>query len=280
MRTMFKGRVVWITGASSGIGAALALKFAAAGAKLILSSRQEQALLDLRDKCLAHGSDMESILVLPLDITDQASLDDKFSTALSFAGRIDLLLNNAGVSQRSTLLTTDMATYRDLFEVNVFGQIALTKLVVPLMIEQGGGHIAVTASVAGKIGVPFRTGYCATKHAMMGFFDSLRSEVSHHNIKITTITPGYIRTNISQNALRGDGLAFGATDEAIAGGMEVSDCATVIMRGFYKGKPEIAVGKGREMHALWIKRLFPRLLFRLVAGQYQKVADTSQIKQS
>lgn len=275
---MFKDKLVWITGASSGIGEALALEFAAEGARLVLSSRREEALQAVKDQCVAAGLDADSILVLPMDVTDETSLPARVASAQAFAGRIDMLINNAGISQRSSMLQTEMATYRKLFEVDVFAQIALTKLVVPIMIEQGSGHIAVTASVAGKIGAPFRTGYCAAKHAMMGFFDSLRTEVTHHNIKVTTITPGYIHTNISANALSGDGTAFGRTDRSIGGGMEVDECAKVIMRGFHKGKPEIPVGKGMEMHALWLKRLFPKLVFKIVADQYHKVGKADDIK--
>jgi short-subunit dehydrogenase len=150
-------------------------------------------------------------------------------------------------------------------EVDVLGQIAMTKTVLPLMLKQAGGHIAVTSSVAGKVGGPDRTGYCAAKHAVMGFFDALRAEVSHKGIRVTTITPGFIRTNISFNALTGDGAEFGELDKDIAGGMDASECARVIMKGFRKGKQEIAVGKGIEMHALWLKRFFPSLVMKLAA---------------
>jgi len=273
---MFKDKVVWITGASSGIGEALALEFAKQGAKLILSARREEVLQSVKKNCL-NIEQCTDVMVLPLDVTDEANIPGKVKQAHSFADRIDMLINNAGISQRSRFLDTELSTFRALFEVDVFGQIALTKSVVPIMIEQGSGYIAVTASVAGKIGVPFRTGYCAVKHAVMGFFDSLRAEVSQHNIKVTTITPGFIRTNISENALSGDGSAFGKVDTSIAGGMDVTECAKVIMRGFEKGKPEIAVGKGFEMHILWIKRLFPTLVFKMMAGQYQKMAVTNKI---
>ena len=273
---MFNDQVVWITGASSGIGEALALEFAQQGAKLILSARRVDVLNEVKQRCDAISGGTEA-LVLPLDVTDEAAIPPAVEQARAFGGRIDLLLNNAGISQRSSCLNTEMSTYRKLFEIDVFGQIALTKAVLPIMVEQGSGHLAVTSSVAGKIGAPFRTGYCAAKHAMMGFFDSLRSEVDHLNIKVTTITPGYIRTNISANAVAGDGTEFGKTDGNIRDGMSAADCAKVIMRGFAKGKPEIPVGVGLEMHALWIKRLFPRLLFKMVAGQYEKQAERDGI---
>ena len=289
---MFNEKTVWITGASSGIGEALALALAAQNARLILSARNEDKLDAVRQKCLSVYSQQaqslqdqssseeaaDRILVLPLDVTDETSLDAKTEQAKAFTGRLDLLINNAGISQRSTCVNTTMETYRTLFEVDVFGQIALTKLVLPIMIEQSSGHIAVTASVAGKIGVPFRTGYCAAKHAVMGFFDALRAEVAHHNIAVSTITPGFIRTDISENALRGDGQAFGAVDGDIKGGMEADECAQVILKGLSKQQPEIAVGKGMEMHTLWLKRFAPKTLIKLLQKEYLKRAAKSDFE--
>jgi short-subunit dehydrogenase len=261
---MFAGQTVWITGASSGIGEALAYQFVRDGARLILSSRREEELTRVKDACVAKGADASEVMVLPLDVTDEAAMPAVVEKAKAFSGRIDMLVNNAGISQRSLCLDTDMATYRRLFEVDVFGQIALTKLVLPVMVAQKSGHLAVTASVAGKIGVSQRTGYCAAKHAMMGFFDALRAEVGKYGIKVTTITPGFIQTNIAKFALKGDGSEFDKVDQNIAGGMNVDKAAAVIMRGFKKGKPEIPVGEGREMQALLLKRLFPNKLFKMV----------------
>jgi len=176
-----------------------------------------------------------------------------------------MLINNAGISQRSLCVDTDMSVYRHLFEVDVLGQIALTKAVLPRMLEQRSGHIVITSSVAGKVGVPYRTGYCAAKHAVMGFYDALRAETAHHGIGVTTITPGFIRTNISVHALKGDGTTFGAVDDDIEGGMDVTKCAEVIMEGLRKGTPEIAVGEGREMKVLWLKRVAPNTVFKKLA---------------
>lgn len=261
---MFKDKTVWITGASSGIGEAVAYEMARAGAKLILSARREDELQRVSAACQELGLDAGDILVLPLDVTDEASMPKLVEAARAFSGAIDMLYNNAGISQRSLCVDTDMATYRKLFEVDVFGQIALTKQVLPLMLDRGQGHIAVTASVAGKVGVQQRTGYCAAKHAMMGFFDALRAEVAGNGVFVTTITPGYIRTAISENAVTGGGERFGKMDDNIKAGMDVNDCAKVIMKGFLAGKREIAVGNGGEMRALWVKRFFPNALFKMV----------------
>jgi dehydrogenase/reductase SDR family protein 7 len=260
---MFTNQVVWITGASSGIGEALALQFAAAGSKVVLSARRREELERVRQRCRGAGADPEHALVLPLDVTDYTSMPDAVSRVVGSFDRIDMLVNNAGISQRGLCVDTDLSVYRRLMEVDVLGQIALTKAVLPVMLDQAGGHIAVTSSVAGKVGTPYRTGYCSAKHAVMGFFDALRAEVAQHGIRVTTITPGFIRTEISANALRGDGSVFGETDRDVAGGMDVTRCAAVIMKGFREGTPEIAVGEGREMKALWLKRYFPGLVFRL-----------------
>lgn len=272
----FTGATVWITGASSGIGEALAYECVAAGAQVILSARRSDVLERVAKTCAERSGRPDAAFVLALDVTDEAALPGKVEAAKSFTGRLDMLVNNAGISQRSLAVDTSMDTYRTLFEVDVFGQIALTKAVLPIMIEQKSGHIAVTASVAGKIGVSYRTGYCAAKHAMMGFFDALRPEVKPHGITVTTITPGYIQTAIAENAIRGDGSKFGRTDKAIASGMPVEDCARVIMKGFRSGKREIPVGKGGEMYGLLLKRLWPGLIFKIVERGLgkPKVADS------
>jgi len=262
---MFENQVVWITGASSGIGEALALQFARASAWLVLSSRREAELVRVRGLCVKAGLEPQQVLVLPFDVTNFDAMKPAVARVVEVFGRIDMLINNAGISQRSLCIDTDLSVYRRLLEIDVLGPIALTRAVLPLMIEQGAGHIAVTSSVAGKVGAPQRTGYCAAKHAVMGFCDALRTEVTHHGIRVTTITPGFIRTNLSINALKGDGSDFGVTDKNIAGGMDANRAAEVIMKGFARGKPEIAVGSGMEMKALWLKRFFPGLLMKITA---------------
>lgn len=262
---MQTGQVSWITGASSGIGEAISKKLAADKHKLILSARREGELERVKSACIEMGASSDDILILPLDIADIDALTNKVAIAQQHFGQIDFLFNNAGISQRSFCLDTELNTYKKLFDVDVFGQIALTKLVLPIMIKQGGGHLSVTASVAGKIGVPQRTGYCAAKHAIFGFFDALRAETDRFNIYVSTVVPGFIRTNISKVALRGDGAEFGKTDDDIKTGMDVDMAAEKIIKGWKKHKPEIAVGKGIEMHALWLKRFFPKLMFKIAA---------------
>ncbi len=264
---MTRKSVCWITGASSGIGAAIANNMATKNYRLILSARNVAKLDEVAQQCIAAGAASEDIKVLPLDVTDMPAMDSVVTEANAMFGQIDLLINNAGVSQRSLCVDTEMATYRRLFEVDVFGQIALTQAVLPLMLQQGHGHIAVTASVAGKIGVDQRTGYCAAKHAMMGFFDALRAEVTQKNISVSTIVPGYINTDIAKNALRGDGSTFARTDKDVANGMPADKAAEVIVRGLEKRKIEINVGEGIEMFGLYLKRFFPSILFKMVANR-------------
>lgn len=258
----FDNQVIWITGASSGIGEALVKAFSSAGAKVVLSSRREPELLRVRDECVAAGASGDNLLVLPLDVVDYAAMPQAVQSVLDAFGRIDMLINNAGNSQRSFCLDTDMEVYRELLELNVLGQIALTKAVLPVMVEQGSGHLLVTASVAGKVGAPLRTGYCAAKHAVMGFFDSLRTEVAHLGIKVSTIVPGFIRTNIGANALTGSGKPTGKVDADIESGMDVTQCADFILQAIGEGVEEIAVGGEMEMAILALKRQDPTATFR------------------
>ena len=266
---MFNKQVIWITGASSGIGEALAVAFAeqAPGVQLVLSARREAELKRVADRCVAAGMPRQQILVLPLDVSELDSLAGKADTVIDRLGRVDLLINNAGLSQRSLCKDTDISVYQKLMDVDVLGQIALTKAVLPHMLARQQGHIAITASVAGKVGVKLRTGYCAAKHAVIGFFDALRAEVEDEGVFVSTSLPGFIATPIARNSLSADGSPFGKDDPDNAGGMDVDQCARVILTGLAKRKREIPVGDGKEMAALWLKRLAPELVFKLMKGR-------------
>lgn len=273
---LFENQVVWITGASSGIGEALAKAFAGSGARVVLSARNVAELQRVQTECLAAGAETGKLLVLPLDVLDYDALPAAVAAVNEAFGRIDLLINNAGTSQRSFCLETELQVYRTLFELNVIAQIALTKAVLPVMVEQGSGHILVTASVAGKVGAPLRTGYCAAKHAVMGFFDSLRTEVAHLGIKVSTIVPGFIRTNIGANALTGTGARTGVEDADIEAGMDANECAALILQGIADGIEEIAVGGGPEMGLLELKREDPTSTFRLLEAMAADIRDKQQ----
>jgi short-subunit dehydrogenase len=269
----FTQKVIWITGASSGIGEALTKIFARCGARLVLSARTEAELQRVRSECIAAGASAEDILVIPLDIVDYDAMPGAVASVLKAFTRIDMLINNAGMSQRSFCLDTNMDVYRRMLEINVIGQIALTKQVLPVMVEQGSGRLVVTASVAGKVGAPLRTGYCAAKHAVMGFFDALRTEVAYLGIRVSTVVPGFIRTNISTNALTGTGEKFTQEDANIADGMDVDEAAQVIVRGLADGVEEIAVGAGEEMALLDLKRSDPVQAFRVLEGMAEQVRN-------
>lgn len=269
-------KTVWITGASSGIGEAIAKLMAPQNTNLILSSRRQEELERVKTLCVSKGAEPDSVLVLPMDVTDESVMPELVKQAEEAFGGIDLLINNAGISQRSLCQNTDMAVYRKLFDIDVFGQMAVTKLVLPGMLARGSGHVAVTSSVAGKIGVAQRTGYCAAKHAMMGFFDALRAEVEHQGISVSTITPGWIRTAVSENAISGDGTNYGKMDKDIANGLDVDKAAAVIVEGLNKKKREVAVGGRLEMMALRLKRFAPGVVFNMMSKRGAAVSQSTQ----
>ncbi|MCB1729038.1 MAG: SDR family oxidoreductase [Halieaceae bacterium] len=258
----FQDQVIWITGASSGIGEALARSFAARGAAVVLSARREAELQRVRQQLLEEGVSAERVMVLPLDVTDYEAMPAAVERVRDGFARIDMLINNAGISQRSFCVDTDMEVYRTLFEVDVLGQIALTKQVLPVMIAQGSGRLVVTSSVAGKVGAPQRTGYSSAKHAVMGFFDALRTEVAHQGVRVSTVVPGFIATNVARNALTGSGAAKGSAEADIDEGMDADRCAEVVVEALARGEEEIAVGEGPIMGLLDLKRNDPQQLFR------------------
>lgn len=246
----FAGKVVWITGASSGIGEALAHAWNREGAKLILSSRNEAELQRVRGSC-------KNAVVLPLDLTDT----DAVFAAAKQVGDVDVLVHSGGVSQRSLAAETDLATDHAIMNVNYFGTVALTKAVLPSMLARKRGIIVPITSVIGYVGVPMRSAYAASKHALHGFFETLRAETAKDGIQITIVVPGYIRTNVSQNALRGDGTPYGKTDDTHANAMLPTEAAPKILHAVATGRAEVRVG-GREIHAVLLRRWFPGLVRR------------------
>jgi short-subunit dehydrogenase len=256
----FQDRRVWITGASSGIGEALAHAFHRAGARLVLSARREDELKRVQAAC--GGEPITR--VLPLDVTDAQALPEKVRLALDLFGGIDILVLNAGITQRSRTRETDESVYRRLMEVNFFASEAMARAVLPSMLAQKNGHIVVISSVAGKIGVPMRSGYSATKFALHGFFEALRAEEERHGVRVTMVCPGFIRTEISLSALRGDGRLHAKMDSELARGMPVDECARQILQGVARNKKEIVVAAAREKSLVYLKRFFPGLLAKMI----------------
>lgn len=259
----FTDKVVWITGASSGIGEGLAYALAKENAKLILSARRVDELERVKAKCIELGA-ATIPYVLPLDVSDLDSLPEKARIARVAFGRLDILVNNAGIGMRGYVVDTDIAVQQRVMQVNYFGTIALTKAVLPYMIQQGGGHIVVVSSLAGKLPVPGRSAYCASKHALHGFFDALRGEVSAHGIKVTIVCPGFVRTGISENSLLADGSPRGKKiKQEHRSSLTPDESAKHILYAIRAGKEEYDYG-GREKYVVPIRRLFPWLYSRAI----------------
>lgn len=257
----YKNKTVWITGASSGIGKALAKKFSEEQANIILSSRNITELQNLKSEI---ESDVCKVEVEVLDLTNQESFDEIVSRIINKFSTIDLLVNNGGISQRSLVEETDLSVDRKLMEVNFFGTVALTKAVLPIMLKQGIGQIAVVTSIVGKFGFPLRSAYSASKHALQGFFDTLRAETQDRGIKVSIIIPGRIKTNISIGAIVADGNSYGKMDQGQEEGMSAEDAANKIYRGLSSEKKEILVGR-KELLMVHIRRFFPSLYYRLAS---------------
>ncbi len=267
----FKGKVAWVTGASSGIGEALAKGLAKRGARIILSGRRVDAL-----EKVAKSLDAET-LVLPFEATDYDALPGVVAKAEKWKGVVDLLINNAGVSQRSLALDTDFDVYRTLMEVDFFAPLRLTQLVLPGMVARKSGAIAVVSSVAGKVGAPIRTGYCAAKHAVVGYFEALRAEVEiAYGISVHVILPGSVKTGVSVNSLTGDGTRRGKNDVNIENGMEPDRAAEIILDGIAAGARDIPVAEGMELMALQLRAQNPEALYGFTAQEGARLAEARE----
>ena len=264
MASYFYNKVVWVTGASSGIGEALAYELARRGAKLILSSRRKEELERVKGNCFAPAQ--PNIRILPLDLANSQSLQLMTEAAVQLFGKIDLLINNGGISQRSLALETSVDVDRKLMEVDYFGTVALTKYLLPHLLKQKSGHIATVSSVMGIIGTPYRSGYAAAKHAIHGFFDSLRAELWKEckQIHITIICPGWIKTNVTLNALTGDGSSLNQMDRTTAAGLNPGVFAKKMLRAIELKKEEVYIGGAKEVSAVYLKRFLPKFFSRIV----------------
>lgn len=260
MRQRFQNKTIWITGASSGIGEAAAYRFAQEGASIILTARNAEKIDEVAKKCKTLGAN--HACALPYDLSDLDGLEALADKAWNLLGHIDILFNNAGISQRSTTLETEMAVIRKVMDVDYYAPVLLTKSLLPRIIAQGGGQIVVTTSIAGRFGFPLRCAYSSAKHALYGFFETLQAEHFKDNIHITIICPGRVNTAISLHALHGDGREHGRMDPGQASGISAERAAKQIANAVYRKRPEVLVG-GKELLIVHIKRFLPTLASRL-----------------
>ena len=270
---MFANQCWWITGASSGIGEGLARALAARGARVILSGRNVVALE-------AVARDCETVLVLPFEATDFDRIPGIVERAWSWKGRIDGLVNNAGISQRSLAVETAFAVYQRLIAVDLLAPIALTQAVLPRMVQAGGGRIVAISSVAGIVGAPLRSAYSAAKHGLIGYHDAVRAENEHLGIRVHVLAPGSVRTNVSRNALTADGATRGVSDAAIEAGMSPAESAEAMLAAIEAGKRELVLATGLEHDIVVLRRsdpdaLFDRMSAAIRAGYAQRMADDS-----
>ena len=253
----FNNKTIWITGASGGIGEELAIQMAKEGAKIILTARNTEKLNTVKESLSGDGH-----VVYPMDLMNVDAIPNSAKEVLEKVGHVDMLINNAGISQRSLVKDTLLEVDRRIMELDHFAAVALTKAVLPQMLERKSGHIVAISSVAGKIGTPMRSAYCAAKHAIIGFMDALRAEVHHDNIKVMVVTPGSVKTNISINALEGDGKKHNVTDPMIANGISVEECVKKIIKVIKRNTPELLIAKGTAKFGVYARRFYPKILFK------------------
>lgn len=256
----FENKVIWITGASSGIGEALAYEWSRLGAKLILSARRESELMRVKNACAR--ADLCTVAVL--DLSRQNDVETVADRMLQQFGAIDILVNNGGISQRSLVVETDMAVHRRIMEVNYFSGIILAKKLLPAMISRGDGHIVAVSSIVGLFGFPLRSAYSAAKHAMHGFYESVWAELHEHGVRVTVACPGRILTDVSLHALTGDGTPHGIMDHAQANGITAETCARKIIKAVRRNHREVYIGK-KDLLMIYFKRYIPWLYYRLVS---------------
>lgn len=252
----FSNKVIWVTGASSGIGKALAIELASQKAKLILSSRNLTDLKNVQQSCLNPNH----VKIIALDLEKYDELEPKVAQAIEAFGNIDILVNNGGISQRSLVKETSIDVDKRIMDINYLGTIALTKALLPHFIKNKSGHFVTTTSIVGKIGTPLRSSYAASKHALHGFFDSLRAEHFKDHIAVTLVCPGFVNTNISMNALTGDGTKQQKMDNATKNGIQPQRFAKLMAKAIHRRKEEVYIAGAKEKLGVYAKRLFPKIL--------------------
>jgi short-subunit dehydrogenase len=262
-----KNKIIWITGASSGIGEALAYACINAGAKIIISARRENELKRVAENCSkgihSGKTTPENIFILPLDLEDTKNIEEKVDQVINKFGRIDVLVNNSGMGHRTKAVNTPTEIDRKIMEVNFFGTINLTKAVAKRMQLQKSGKIVVISSIMGKYGLPLYSTYSASKYALYGYFESLRQELYKDNIKVLIVSPGFINTDVSTKLLLENGAEYGVKSESQNKGMSASDCAKGILNAIKSDRDHKYVG-GYEIFSVYVKQYFPKLFYKLM----------------
>ncbi|KAG9473421.1 dehydrogenase/reductase SDR family member 7B isoform X2 [Eleutherodactylus coqui] len=265
--------VVVITGATSGLGKECAKVFYEAGAQVVLCGRNEEGLKDvIKQLCLIRGGAMKfhKPHMVIFDLSDVEAVASAAREILHLVGKVDILINNAGVSYRGAIVDTKLSVDRTIMDTNYFGPVALTKALLPSMIQKKGGHIVVISSVQGKISIPFRSAYSASKHATQAFFDCLRAEMVPHDIAVTVISPGYIQTNLSLNAVTEDGSRYGVMDKTTAEGRTPEEVAQIVLRAVGERSKDVLVAGPLPTLAVYLRVLAPKLFFSLMAARAKK----------
>ena len=253
-------KVVWITGASSGLGKALAQYCALQGADVVLMARRLTELEKVRQSL----TNPDRHLCIAADITDENQVRHAYEQVVAQKGRIDWLINNAGLSQRALITDTSMQTERAIMEIDYFSQVFLTKTVLPTFLKQKYGRIVFVSSVAGLVGTQYRASYSAAKAAIHMWANSLRAEVAAQGVQVSVIFPGFVKTNVSINALDGAGKPQGYDNDATANGLDADDFAAQSVKALMQGEEYIVVGGAKEKLGVWVSRLSPPTLYKMI----------------
>lgn len=256
-----RDKIVWITGATSGIGEQLVYACAKEGAKIVLSARRSE---EMERVAKAANLSVDKYLVVPLDLANNKDYSPQVKAVMDKFGQVDVLINNGGISQRSMAKDTKVEVDRELMEVNFFGTLALSKAVLPYMLARHSGKIVAVSSAVGKFGSPWRSGYSASKHALHGFFDSLRAECYDEGLRVLIVCPGFVSTNITMNALTADGDPLRSMDSATGNGLSAAYTAKRVVIAIKRGKEEIVIGGFKENLGVWMKRHFPRIFSKMI----------------
>lgn len=254
------GKVVWITGASSGIGKAIAQQCAAQGAQVVLTARRHEELENVRQSLI----NPDQHISITADITDESQVRHAYEQVVQQKGRIDWLINNAGLSQRALIAETTMQTERAIMEVDYFSQVFLTKTILPNFLAQKTGRIVFISSVAGLLGTQYRASYSAAKAAIHMWANSLRAEVTDQGVGVSVIFPGFVKTNVSLNALNGQGKPQGHADEAIENGLSAEDFARQTVQALQSGEEYIVIGGKKEKLGVLVSRISPKVLYKMI----------------